>query len=394
MWMSKRKWETQTKSSRVKKAGGMAGITRRPVNVSRRITIAGVAAIFVLLIFTIPRQYDVWGTTEYALELKNPHLVSSLLYACPANAAKALNDNESYNLTAFYNSDAVYLRDRLATILQLANKSLGEPAFNALEFDKQERGYMQVKEILHDWKVSQFSKYVKSNMSIYESACGEGFNLLMTLSILYETAGVTNVTVYGNEYRSTGVTIANELLRHMAQKVMPGSHLGQICQGDSSNLYFVPSHSFDVAFTGYIDPIEDSYGFFVDIPFILKRQAWYEVCNAHDQGDEEDPESMTMTAQIDKSLKTKIAQLDQRRQEDWFASWVSELIRIVKPGGAVIIEQVAWPKCMHLDDYGGVRKSWWKLAISKYGWDVEEKSLHIEDMTTDDRYHVSMQKRK
>ena len=144
---------------------------------------------------------------------------------------------------------------------------------------------------------------------------------------------------------------------------------------------------------GYLDPVQDPYGFFVDIPSDLREQAWYEVCKTQGQDEGGDP---TIT-QINTSLKTKIAQLDQQRQEDWFASWISELIRIVKPGGAVIIEQVAWPKCIQPNDWGGVEKKWWKGAISKYGWDILEESLHFEDMfkeTTDDRYHVSMQKRK
>jgi len=365
------------------------------------LTIVGIASIVILLIFILPNQKEIFWTADEDMVLvhKQTNSHSSQLYTCPHHGTldKAMNDNERNNITTFYHSDDTYLKERLSSIIQMANSTLGESAFNALEFDQYHRTYDQVKDILGPWKASQFSKYIKSNMTLYESACGEGFNLLMTLSILFQQEGVTNVTVYGNEYRATGVIIANELLQDMAPKVMPGSHLGQICQGDSTNLSFVPSETFDVAYTGYIDQLQDPFGFFSEIPADWNRQAWYEVCHGKRTVDGGDTTTTAMITDIDIAIKKKIVHMDQQKQEDWFASWVSELLRIVKPGGAVIIEQVAWSKCIQLDDWGGVDKNWWKVAISKYGWDVDEQSIYMDDMfpgSKDDRYHVSMQKRK
>lgn len=370
---------------------------RRYSDTQTLLALIGTAAIVLLFLFIIPFQRSNLSINEDAFALLQKHYspLSSQI-KCPRGTVvdKALNDNKWNNITTFYDSDETYLHERLSSIIHWANSNHGEAAYNDLEFDQYKRTYSQIKDILHSWKASQFSKYVTSNMTLYESACGEGFNLLMTLSILYQQTGVTDVTVYGNEYRSTGVTISNELLRHMAPKVMPGGSLGQICQGDSTNLSFIPSNSFDVAYTGYLDQLQDPYGFFSEIPPDWNHQAWYEVCNAKDQVVEQD--HLTST-DINIAIKKKIVQLDQQRQEDWFASWVSELVRIVKPGGAVIIEQVSFPKCVQLDDWGGVEKSWWHLAISKYGWDVDEQSIYIEDMfqgAMNDRYHVSMQKRK
>jgi len=372
------------------------------------ITAIGILVIVLLLIFIIPNQRNNDELSSAILIHKqNTFSSSSFEYTCPHwnNNEKALNDNERNNITSFYHSDTVYLKERLSTILQMANSStFGEAAFHELEFDQYQRTYAQVKEILHSWKATQFTKYIKSNMSLYESACGEGFNLLMTLSILYQQANVTNITVYGNEYRSTGVIIANELLQHMMTKVMPHSHLGQLCQGDSTNLSFIPSETFDVAYTGYIDQLQDPYNFLSNISMEWKRQAWYEICLASytDDNDtrkvmdENDPTKTDMITSIDMAIKKRLVQMDQQKQEDWFALWVSELIRIVKPGGAVIIEQVALPKCIQLDDWGGVSKDWWKVAIHKYGWEVDETTIYMDDMfpgTENDRYHVSMQKR-
>jgi SAM-dependent methyltransferase len=354
---------------------------------------AGISAIVLLLIFNIPNdQEEIWRSNDLAVVWNK---LNASIMTCPRdNIPTAFNDNVKNNITAFYNSDEVYLRERLSDIAQRIQKDLGETAFHDLEFDQWHRNYKQVRDIMFPWISSQFTKYIQSNMTIYESACGEGFNLLLTLSILHQHAGVTNVTVYGNEYRSTGVTIARQLLQNMTEKVMPNSRVGSICQGDSTHLYFVPSEQFDVAYTGYVDPLQDPYGFMEDIP---NQEAWYHLCQNEEAVKDMDPNTVDQDVLIDALLKKKILQLDQRRQEDWFASWVSELIRIVKPGGAVIIEQVAWPKCIQLEDWGGVDKDWWKKAISTYGWDVDEQSLYMQDMfkgTSEDRYHVSMQKRK
>lgn len=42
----------------------------------------------------------------------------------------------------------------------------------------------------------------------------------------------------------------------------------------------------------------------------------------------------------------------QLRQEEFFAKWVGEMIRIAKPGKPVIVEHVSRPKCESLGDWG------------------------------------------
>lgn len=84
--------------------------------------------------------------------------------------------------------------------------------------------------------------------------------------------------------------------------------------------------------------------------------------------------------------------LDQKAQEDWYATWVSELVRIVKPGKPVLIENVGFPYCDDFEDYGGVTKEWWRLAISNYGWDIDVDSLLMKNNKNDGRYHVFMRR--
>ena len=98
----------------------------------------------------------------------------------------------------------------------------------------------------------------------------------------------------------------------------------------------------------------------------------------------------------DGSLTRKGA-LDQAAVEDWYSKWVVELVRIAKPGKAIIIEQVSWPTCKDDGDWGGVTQYWWKRAIHKYNWDVDPHSLIFRDFnphskTKKKRYNVYMEK--
>ena len=85
----------------------------------------------------------------------------------------------------------------------------------------------------------------------------------------------------------------------------------------------------------------------------------------------------------------------QRIQEDFFAAWVGEMIRIAKPGAAIIIEHVSQPKCEDLPDWGGVSKTWWTTtAVDRYRWPIDVDSFHTEDdvIYAFHRYHVFMRK--
>ena len=239
--------------------------------------------------------------------------------------------------------------------------------------------YEQAKANIYDYITEYFVPPLRQNgeSSIYESACGTAANLLMTLEIISEN-GINDVTVYGSEYVADSVTVA----RQMLEAHMPKSfHMGSICQADSTNLEHVPSNSIDVVFTGYIDPIVDPLGLLdpeEDVSDAVDKSI--ERCKSVDEEDHE------------------IAEKEQRAQEEWFARWVTEMVRITKPGGAVIIEDVAKPICQIRQDWGGVSQAWWTMAVAKYGWDVDVDSITFEpgprnpDRYKGRRYNVSMRR--
>ena len=99
------------------------------------------------------------------------------------------------------------------------------------------------------------------------------------------------------------------------------------------------------------------------------------------------------TDEMDKELARK----EQAEEEKWFARWVTEMIRIAKPGGTVIIEDVAKPLCELLRDWGGVSQDWWAGAISTYGWDIDVGSISFDVAPRNpkyagNRYNVAMRK--
>ena len=187
------------------------------------------------------------------------------------------------------------------------------------------------------WK-SKYFLNLTDNSSIYESGFGIGMNLYMTLEILAETpGGAKNLVVYGNDYSLESVRVATEIaqFRRHHQKdetidnsnsgVLPGGgRLGTFCAGDSTNLYFVPSNSFDAVFSGYLTPLPDPLS--LNVTGASNTETRYvELCESNDT------DSIKLSARA------------QREQEKWYAAWVEEMIRIAKPGGIIMVEHVALP---------------------------------------------------
>eukprot|EP00339_Tiarina_fusa_P023034 CAMPEP_0117034274 /NCGR_PEP_ID=MMETSP0472-20121206/24418_1 /TAXON_ID=693140 ORGANISM="Tiarina fusus, Strain LIS" /NCGR_SAMPLE_ID=MMETSP0472 /ASSEMBLY_ACC=CAM_ASM_000603 /LENGTH=355 /DNA_ID=CAMNT_0004743407 /DNA_START=281 /DNA_END=1344 /DNA_ORIENTATION=- len=259
--------------------------------------------------------------------------------------------------------------------------------FRDSEFDSNSFTYTDYKNSMRPFKSKYYPKYLKRNKeenknenpTLYESAHGIGMNLLMTLEILKEEEGIEGVTVYGNEYIDTSTIKARHVLDSL-QGVVANWERGMICTGDSTDLSsFVPEDSFDVVYTGYISPMINPLELTLSQD---ENYAWYRtLCEATD--DENDYIYWRNVA--------------QQIQNDWFGKWVGEMVRIAKPGGAVIVEQIAVPYCECYIDWGGVPQSFWKetLQNNTYGWDVDPDSLVIElDTMYVKRYHVVMEKNK
>ena len=89
----------------------------------------------------------------------------------------------------------------------------------------------------------------------------------------------------------------------------------------------------------------------------------------------------------------KLRDIAQEKQNDWYGQWIGEMVRIAKPGVAVIVEQVSQEYCDAQFDWGGVRQSWWSKAIGTYKWDIDPTSIEFfNDTIFRDRYHVFMRK--
>ena len=121
--------------------------------------------------------------------------------------------------------------------------------FRTDEFDNWGHSYDYVKNHSYAFKSKYYPPNLKNGDTIYESACGVGLNLYMTLEILKEVKGIEELVVYGNEYVPESVTKSKNLFDSAPPA---SSQRGLICQGDSTHLHFVPSDSFDLVYTGYI----------------------------------------------------------------------------------------------------------------------------------------------
>lgn len=291
---------------------------------------------------------------------------------CPSfdKIAKSGNDEDEVPLTEFYEDES----ENAVLDLNSTNNAITMEDIENMKnrnFDGWKRPFDTRKEEKRSWVRRMFSS-LQSGDSFFEVACGRGFNQLLTAEILKEEMNITDLNIYGIEYVPSSVDAANQILNVALEPL--GSQLGSpICRGDATNLFFVPSNAFDLVFTGYIDQITDP----LDLKSVLGRE--YEaddICNKTSWS------------------KIKLAQLNQRMQEDWFAAWVVEMIRIAKPAKPIIVESVSMPICDSPSDWGGVSREWWTDAVERYGWDVDVDSIVIESLSkhVDDRYNVFMRK--
>lgn len=248
--------------------------------------------------------------------------------------------------------------------------------FRTRAFDDWGETYEKAKAKKRDWKRKHYVPFLNNGSSIFESACGIGLNMYLTLEILSEEAGIENLTVYGNEYMDASTQKANAIF----DEIPPAkSRKGQICTSDSTDLSYIPPNSFDLVFTGYLSPMLDPLHFGME-DIELNYDRYFKLCDAKESDWEE----------------KKLRKIAQQRQQDWFGQWVAEMARIAKPGAPIILESISNPLCEEREEWGGVSKEWWKVVSKNntYAWDVDPKSLEYGgDQIFDDRYHVFMKKK-
>ena len=163
-----------------------------------------------------------------------------LHFACPTKTVRDQPQNYHEFFEDHYENAAKALPTNMTEFLI----KLG-----TIQFDGWKGTYEHIKATMYPWKVQQFVPHLQDGDSIYESAAGIGLNLYLTLEILYQVKGVTNIRVYGNDYYATSVDKANQIF----DEIPPAkAKRGVLCPADSVNLFFVPSNAFDLTFTGFI----------------------------------------------------------------------------------------------------------------------------------------------
>lgn len=289
-----------------------------------------------------------------------PHLT------CPKTINISRNDDPDDSISKFYESNE---ENTVVEGQNVSSYTLEDiENLKKRNYDGWSRNYEEIKRDFRSWKKRMF-KSLKAGDSLIEIGCGRGFNLLMTLEILKEEHDIDNIHVYGVEYVGTSVQVANKVLQYTLPPI--GSSLGSdICIGDASNLFYIQDESFDFVYTGHIEAIDD--------PLHLGDFEADDIC---------DKESWA---------EKKISELYQKAQNDWYAAWTGEMIRIAKKGSPVIVEEIDPSLCEAPDGWGGVSRDWWKEAVSIYSWDVDVSSIYYENIGNDDniagRYRVFMKK--
>jgi SAM-dependent methyltransferase len=339
------------------------------------------------------------AVTVFVTSRHAPKPQSLIHYSCPAAMNPMEKVMEEDFERKYVNGTKSNLTEFLAT-------------FREGKFDDWGKTYEQVKEGMYHWKSTHFPPNLNNGDSIYESACGVGLNLYMTLEIVNEVKGIESLVVYGNEYLQASTEKAEAVFDNIAPY---RSVKGKICRGDSTDLRFVPSNAFDLVYTGYLSPLSDPLH--LNKSLYENYDIYEELCEAEEKI--QDP--------VNRWKSIKLSEVAQKLQNNFYGKWVSEMVRIAKvrrmmggmrgvstrlglkllctnfivfpfsssfqPGKAVIIEQVSKPYCQAYFDWGGVAKEFWKPAINEYKWDVDPGSLVMEkDKIFRDRYHVFMRK--
>jgi hypothetical protein len=347
----------------------------------------GVVLLLVVVIFLPKEQDEHSQTNPYNMDISAPKFKGSPQYSCVDPNNYWVDETTGKKRTipdghTFYRDNSTWMQYLMVNYTQYE--------FRNTEYWNWGKSYQEVKDGIRHWKVSRYLPNLKTGDSIFESGCGIGLNLLLTVEILQEESNhyINDLHLYGSEFGIAAAELANVFLDHELSKSSYGGtgKRGLICPGDSTHLHFIPDNTFDLVFTGYLSPVPDPWSANLtndaDAEIILERRR--EICSTRDTN----WKSQTLS------------EYAQSLQKEWYGAYVSEMIRIAKPGAPIMIEFVSDPYCdkIQYDEWGGgVPYSFWTNGIADFGWDVDQDSIDFEPETLfadKRRYHVMMRKRK
>eukprot|EP00978_Attheya_sp_CCMP212_P048453 scaffold523281_cov63-Attheya_sp.AAC.1 len=285
-------------------------------------------------------------------------------YQCPQEVGKAENDVDDYY--------KIYKRDAS----NLANDGALEN-YAMVQYDGfGPNTYIQIKSLLSEWKKRHFCGVLKSGDRIYESASGSGFNLHMSLEILLE-CNVRVIEVEGNDYVPQNVVNANTFFNGPVRERAKSHYF---CHADSLHLDHVPSNTFSLVYTGFMDPIVDPLNLFPGLGISQRMRELKDICSSQDRHQQ------------------LLVTLDQDAQDEYHSNFVMEMIRIAKPGAPIILEFVSHAACSATGSlWGGVNINFWMTGANKFGWDIDpntEIDMYELELNGDERYNVRMLKNK
>lgn len=200
------------------------------------------------------------GTCTLSLPLPPQAELSYECVTLPFQTTSPRDADETSLYVQFYDEPS----HKLLQVVQ-TNLTTYQQVYRKISFDSWGKPYEEFKEALREWKVRHFApvfpnphgKYI-----IYESACGIGLNLALTVEILYEASSFQTIELHGSDYVDASVAVAIILYEqgHIVEPFKHKSHLGKFCTADSTRLSHVPSNTFELVFTGYITPLMDPFG--------------------------------------------------------------------------------------------------------------------------------------
>ena len=288
--------------------------------------------------------------------------------------------------------------------------------------------YNTWKEQITHWRTTKYIPSLKkTGANIFEVNCGLGLNLFMTYEIIHQSQpkddirdvhlyGSTTTTptrhfshYYNDDSIRTAMT-ANVVLDTILQKeanFVGGGKRGMICpttttttttsssssststtnsNNDQSNyhlsidLSFIPDNSFDLVYTSYVPPLREIWD--TD----TNRMTNEEFVQRHVE--------LCRTKESD--WKSSILyNISQQQHELLYGQYVSEMIRITKPGNVIAIEHVPIPFCdtvANINDIDGntvsyysggtgIAPSFWysNHTYERYQWnDIDRTSIEME----------------
>lgn len=296
--------------------------------------------------------------------------------------------------------------------------------------------YSQIKEARLPWKRARFLPYLQQppqstknncsssgSRSMYISGTGNGWNAYLTLDILLEgndnNNGQLDIHLTGNDPNADNVVKATKLFSKEEQHgggavVVETTTATTFCYADSTNLSHIPSNTFDLVYSGDVQPLLDP----LDLGKEIEQQdndvregRYQELCHAvknaadADGADHADHTSSSSTSWMALELYRTL----QQRQMDWLGQWVAEMTRIAKPGAPIIVENLLWQQQQQAgDDYCDTNNTSWGRALvvdrqfwtlhatrNTYHWNVDVASVVWEtDPIASSRYNVFLQKKK